>query len=134
MVLPHPALHQTNHSIPPRPACPLTCELALLQKALQEGRVREKHLLQPLSTHVEDRIDEEPAREIRKQGGQVSWETEQGLEGVDPAPPHSQPSGWRGAPIMCARVVLGIEPRASLMSYSYTPSPLKIFYFDIGCC
>lgn len=55
--------------------CPLTCELALLQEALQERRVREEHLLQTLSTHVEDRIDEEPAGEVRQQCSQVTWET-----------------------------------------------------------
>lgn len=54
---------------------PLTCELALLQETLQERRVGEEHLLQPLSTHVEDGVDEEAAREVGKQGGQVTWET-----------------------------------------------------------
>lgn len=58
-----------------RPLCPLTCELALLQEALQEWRVREEHLLQTFSTHVEDGVDEEPAGEVRQQCSQVTWET-----------------------------------------------------------
>lgn len=53
----------------------LTCELALLQEALEEWRVREEHLLETLSTHVEDGVDEETAREVGKQGGQITWET-----------------------------------------------------------
>lgn len=58
----------------------LTCELALLQEALEEGRVREQHLLQPLGAHVEHGVDEEPAREVRQQGSQVSCETDKGLQ------------------------------------------------------
>lgn len=72
---------------PPLPS-PLTCELALLQETLEEGRVGEEHLLQTLSTHVEDRVDEETAREVGKQGGQVTWETKGSLS-RGYVPPHT---------------------------------------------
>lgn len=88
---------------PPLPS-PLTCELALLQETLEEGRVGEEHLLQTLSTHVEDRVDEEPAREVGKQGGQVTWETKgSSSRGYTLPFPLGQlflltprPPGWRG--------------------------------------
>lgn len=74
------------------PTRPLTCELALLQEALQERRVREEHLLKPLSAHVEDGIDEETAREVREQGSQVSWgNTEGQWVRLSILPPQSSP-------------------------------------------
>lgn len=83
--------------------CPLTCELALLQEALQEWRVREEHLLQTFSTHVEDGVDEQPAGEVRQQCSQVTWETKvsslcaQSLGSFgSTAPPHSQASRVQG--------------------------------------
>lgn len=62
-----------NPILVPHPHTWLTCELALLQEALQEGRVREEHLLESLSTHMKDRVDEEAAGEVREQRGQISW-------------------------------------------------------------